>query len=236
MGMLLFSRAPGKMVAIETAFEPVVFRWKEDGDTWDSREMLAIITRIGLTAGTQEQLSATIGGQLYLYVFGDKPGVLNMEGVAFDAPCESAGGPQRSGFDHLLNYYERKKLSSRMDPIRIVLGSQVITAYLNALSIVSEETELHTWRFSLSFLVIPKLPPIGRSRVRVGAPGSPVAPSPPSAGIGPITPPGDVPVDAGGAVIGGPVVVSPPGAGEKGYVPVGTGPSLDMPGGFVVDG
>lgn len=224
------------MVAIETAFEPVVFQWKEEGELWDSREMLAIVTRMDFSAGTQEQLSPTIGGQLYLYVFGDKPSVLTMSGVAFDSLCDTAGGTKRSGFDQLLNYYERKKLSARIDPIRIVLGTQVVTAYLNGIVVNSEDAELHIWKFTLSFIVIPRIPLIGKSRSRtpvVGGPpagGSGPAPSPPA--IGPVS----APLDPGGAVIGEPVVLSPPDAGSKGYEPVGTGPGVTPPGRFVVDG
>jgi len=117
--------------------------------------LLAIISRVTYDQAAKYQLSESIGDASFLYVFGDKPEVMTVSGIVFYTDCNAgqANASNRQGIDNLLAYYESNKVSKRIAPMDLIIGTtKVIRAFLLTLSTVSDDPENMTWSFSMQLL------------------------------------------------------------------------------------
>lgn len=231
MGLVIFNNKPGRLVGMESGFEPARFRWSVND--WTSEEMVALVTNIQFTAQTNKQLSPTVGGRTHLYVFGNQPGALSLGGIAFDSSC--LDDDRFSGFDQLLDYYESHKLSERKLPLEIVLGRRVLVAYLDVVNVMHQDPSLNTWTFNLSFIVIPDEKPLGKLR-RLLPPEEPEEEK--VAAVLPVPAfvmAADVGLDSGGSVVAGSRTMPVADPASWSAAADGTGPSLRLPRGFLAD-
>src|SRR5690606_23176631 len=84
----------------------------------------SIVTRIGVNANCNYQFLHTLGGGIYLYVFGDRIGALELSGLSFDSVCAADGGfGGELGIEKVYKYFDTFKLSSRPAPVRISIGA-----------------------------------------------------------------------------------------------------------------
>lgn len=79
----------------------------------------AIFTNISIHEATDQQFQKTLGGRIYLDVFGDDIGVLQISGLAFFGNCSDTD--QRTGISHVLEYYRNNKLTKRANPIIVTI-------------------------------------------------------------------------------------------------------------------
>jgi hypothetical protein len=207
MPIAIFHNVPGTLSIIEGGLRPV--RLIFDMDDWDSIVLSAVITGARISRQTSHQLAVTLGGGIYVYVFGDAPGEFVINGIAAEAVC--MGVPSRkTGFDRILEYYEKNKLSERAKPIRIVIGTTSLTALLRGIT-ANYMSEFNLWEFQMAFIEIPKSSTLlsapgakGRRAAPAPAPGAP----PPGGVV--VAPPPFVPGDPGGAPAGGIALVPSP--------------------------
>ena len=125
-----------------------------------------IITSIKSNKNVAHQLTSTLGGELYINVFGDKPGQYFLEGIAFDSPkCESgARDPGKS----IVEFYSEYKLRGREDDQQA--STQIVTTVYNTLGnepinyngfligmvldLSCNEEGVRQYRFSLMFVAV----------------------------------------------------------------------------------
>ena len=130
-----FGTTPGTIVQL-TAPDgelsiPQIFNPKSLGLTFSACK--AIVLRVGLGAQTNAQFLHTLGGDIYIYVFGDRIGGMTIEGLCGAYACGATGA--QHGIEQTFAWYEAHKLSVKRAPLLITIGaSTVFTAYLESFS------------------------------------------------------------------------------------------------------
>jgi hypothetical protein len=164
----------------------------------------AIITRITISHQANVQFLHTLGSAVYIYVFGDRIGQLGLSGLAFNANCDYPDGPL--GIERMMVWYRENRISTRGAPVRVLVGSTPIEAFVTSSTEDAIDAESGLVQFGLNMQILPEA---GSRRPQTGAggPGKPgLAPGVPG-GSGK---PGDS-IRPGGSIPGFPP--GPPGGG-----------------------
>jgi len=85
----------------------------------------SIITNLVVAEQTNHQFVHTLGGDIYIYSFGDRIGSLGIGGVASYNNCGDGGGG-RIGIAHVLNYYRQTKLTAREAPLKVTIAPDTV--------------------------------------------------------------------------------------------------------------
>ena len=123
----------------------------EGGDTpYDLHTV--IITSIGTAQEANFQFMQTLNDHIFVYVFGDKVGQIQVTGLMFAGDCERG---KSEGFSNVLKWFKENKISNKQkpgEPLTITAGTTSITAFLiNVQTSVDKPVEgLGT--FTLTFL------------------------------------------------------------------------------------
>lgn len=154
MPLIVFSHQAGQVTTFADPAFPGQLSLKLTN--WGTaRRMKAIITRANLSASCNFQLMHALGGDAYLYVFGDRVGQSTLSGLAFETFCEE--DQSNIGIEQVRKYYNENRLSAREMPLKITIGGGMsIKAYLAAFNADVEDAANRIWRFSLSFLEPPE--------------------------------------------------------------------------------
>lgn len=171
MALVVFSQEAGQVTAFADPSFPGQISLKLDG--WEgAARMKAIITRANLSAACNFQLMHALGGDAYLYVFGDRVGQSTLSGLAFETFCGEGNGT--IGIENVAKYYRQNRLSARETPIKITIGgSLAIKGYLAAINTDVEDAATRIWRFALSFLEPPDVLPKRKKANNDAADGAP---------------------------------------------------------------
>lgn len=93
----------------------------------------ALISGINYGQQTNQQFQPTLDSSLYIYVFGDHMGSVEIEGVAFAKLCNGSA----EGIIEVLDFYTQNRASKKSVPITVQIGSRPISGFLTALSIAN---------------------------------------------------------------------------------------------------
>lgn len=151
---VFFSKAAGQVQSIPDPSLPasVSFRLENWGGFVGFR---SVITRVTVSAKGNFQFLHSLGGQVFIYVFGDRIGQLSVTGVAFDSACGSPSG--LLGIENVLNYYSANRVSARRTPIKLVIGaSTALEAHLLDVTGDLVDPRTRVWQFSLHMALIPR--------------------------------------------------------------------------------
>jgi hypothetical protein len=115
----------------------------------------SIFTRLTVSHQCNYQFLHTIGNEIYIYVFGDRIGQIQLSGLSFTSDCQS-GSDGQHGFEKVLQWYEQYRVAARRDPITIMIGQTAIRGFAVALSgdVVDPGTRMMQW--GLTLMVLPK--------------------------------------------------------------------------------
>ncbi len=91
----------------------------------------ALISGINYHQKTNQQFQQSLDNSVYIYVFGDLMGDVEIEGVAFQKLCKS----DAEGIIEVLNFYKDNRASRKAEPITVQLGQESIQGFLTALSL-----------------------------------------------------------------------------------------------------
>lgn len=226
-----FSTAGGRVSYFEdpTLSGSVAFRM----DNWDGFVTFkSIITRIAISSACNYQVLHSLGGDSFIYVFGDRIGQVIISGLAFESTCDSPKG--ELGLDFVRKYYHQNRLSARETPIKLTLGTSLtLKLYLGGLNTDVEDVGSKIWRFAMTMLEVPEPLPKLTSSGGSTSGGDPLDTEPGSPGdIGKFDS-GDLPdpdFDIGGFDGSGGGVI---GTGVDGYEDSAVGPSISV-GGFAL--
>jgi hypothetical protein len=115
----------------------------------------SIISRVNVAAQGNFQFLHTLGGNIYVYVFGDRVGQLGVSGLAFDSTCDDAAGT--IGIERVLDYYSTNRIAARRTPIKITLGVRTtLSGYLVGVSGDVVDPASRIYQFNLQFIMPPQ--------------------------------------------------------------------------------
>lgn len=128
----LFNSKPGFVAVIAG---PAVIPGRVKLSGFDTKT--ALISGIRVDQKTNQQFQLSLDRSVWLYVFGDQVGNVEVEGLAFPGMCETfkkdgTVNTERTagGVDDILEFYRQNRVSSSPKPISILLGSNAISSYL----------------------------------------------------------------------------------------------------------
>ena len=92
----------------------------------------SIITRITMSMQGNFQFLHTLGGDIYIYVFGDRVGQMTVSGLCVSAnDCTAGATAGQHGLEFVLAYYKSNRISTRATPLTMLIGqSTTITGFL----------------------------------------------------------------------------------------------------------
>ena len=114
-----------------------------------------LISGVRYTQRTCHQFQPALDRKVYVYVFGDNMGAIEVRGLALPGTCEGGGGP-----GPVLQYYDTNRASMKTTPIIVTVGEELISGFLTGLDMHSvtaaDEGTAHTLEFSLTISALPK--------------------------------------------------------------------------------
>ena len=138
-------------------------------DDWSDFGIIpAIFTTVNVGHGINFQAQSTLGDNIYLNVFGNRPSNMTVSGLAFMNSCSqnrTEGSPANSynGLERIQDFFGRNNIRNRSTPIQITLAPSVTyNCYLHSwqADMVGEmATASQIYQFSMALLVTPPADP-----------------------------------------------------------------------------
>jgi hypothetical protein len=146
------------------------------------QDFRAIITSVAISSQGNYQFLSSLGGNIYVYVFGDRMGEAVISGLAFDYPCPDKGSAETTGIEHVMQYYVANRIANRRTPLTITIGAKrAIRGYLVGFYAKSADPkDGGIYEFTLTFM----LPPSTERLCRTSSSAPVVATAPPPATSG----------------------------------------------------
>lgn len=118
----------------------------------------AIIAQAGVRRGGRYQFMYTLRDFIYVYVFGEKLGEITIAGVAFPGACAKDGVAfnDKTGFELVLGYYEKYRLSRTGLPITITIATTSFSAFLTDIDLGIQDPATQLTSFTMKFLFPPR--------------------------------------------------------------------------------
>jgi len=121
-----------------------------------------IITRIGVAASANFQFLHTIGNDVYIYVFGDRMGQVDLHGISFAQPCAQVGrfdNTEEHGFEKMFKWYEANRISARREPVTVTIGvKKSFQGFVTSLTGDAQDAQYRTINFQLTISLLPPTP------------------------------------------------------------------------------
>jgi hypothetical protein len=128
-------------------------------------QIKAILTGFQYGGRSGLGVSHTLRDRIYVYVFGERMAEATITGVAFAGVCNTARN--LTGFDGVLAYYERLRVSAEGTPVRLILGpNSVLGGFMYEFGFQLEDPQTGLGSFSFKFKSPPRnaefglLPPV----------------------------------------------------------------------------
>ena len=153
MAIVVFSKAAGQVSSFVDPTLPARTTLRVQG--WGGfLGFKSIISRVTVSARGNFQFLHTLGGQVFVYVFGDKIGQLGISGLSFDSVCEDPAGTL--GIERVLNYYSGHRIAARQTPVKVTIGTATtLSGYLLGITGDVVDPKSRIWQFNMEFALIP---------------------------------------------------------------------------------
>ncbi len=126
--------------------------------------MKAVITGFKMSDRSSLGLAPTLRDRLYVWLFGEKPGVARVSGLAFPDIC-GTGGPSAgswTGLDTVHSYFEQARANTYGLPCRLIFGPNTVRAgFLEEYDFTIEDANSGVGTFEFRFRTIPRSQIIG---------------------------------------------------------------------------
>lgn len=93
----------------------------------------ALISGVNYDQKTNQQFEYALDSSIFIYVFGDLMGNVEVQGRSFPATCEGEGG-----LAEIFDFYKDMRASKSAAPITVVIGTETIVGFLTAIRLRSE--------------------------------------------------------------------------------------------------
>lgn len=231
MAVVVFSKAAGQVSSFVDPTLParVTLRIEDWGGFLGFK---SIISRVTVSARGNFQFLHTLGGKVFVYVFGERIGQLGISGLSFDSICGDEAGTL--GIERVLNYYADNRIAARATPVKVTIGTATtLSAYLVGITGDVVDPRSRIWQFNMDLALVPQDDDDDEADeadeafdAEIAADDDIVDPGQDGGGIYTTFPP--VPgyvSDRGGADLSPTISAA---ATASGYAAVGSGPSLSM--------
>lgn len=165
----IFSAQPGKVVAVTGNGLPMQIvignpaigglpeSYFRSADVSSYSRLRAIIQHLGVGGQSGAQFMHTLADFIYVYVFGERLGQLNVGGLAFHSACgdPDSAGDAVTGFEQILNYYKNFRITTYPLSLTVVIGTTVaFDAFLVSVQgdLVNPETNLAQFQMQLAYI------------------------------------------------------------------------------------
>jgi hypothetical protein len=115
--------------------------------------LAALVDAPSMRQATNVQFQPSLGGPVYVYVFGDLMGDTTITGTAFAGLCDN---PSNSGIKEVIDYYESNRASVRKETITVTYGSNSLTGFLTQMALSPRDPLYMLTSFSLTIRTLPK--------------------------------------------------------------------------------
>jgi hypothetical protein len=117
----------------------------------------ALIENISYRQQTNQQFQYTLDGAVYIYVFGDEMGEVQISGVIFPLLCSG----QTTGMREVLAFYASRRASKSQDLVEVSIGDEIITGFLTGLQVrgmgVAEDPAAALQQYVMGINTLPKV-------------------------------------------------------------------------------
>jgi len=110
-----------------------------------------IVTQAATNENGNFQFLHTLNETIYVYVFGDRIGELQVSGVAFGTPCDDSP----NGINEIIRAYRRNRLSERGGPVTVSFGSTPYRGFLTGINVDVADAERQLAQWALRFHSFP---------------------------------------------------------------------------------
>ena len=172
---VVFGKNTGRVIAIEDKVAVGAFQLGNvlgEGGRISYRRHNTIITRVGISAAGNYQFLHTIGNDVYVYVFGDRMGQVQLHGLSFMAsesecaPGLGAGtspsphiigaGDGKHGFELLFDWYTKNRIAARRDPVLVTIGKATnFKGFVTAMTGDVQDSLHRTIQFQMTISLLP---------------------------------------------------------------------------------
>ena len=115
--------------------------------------LAALIDAPSISQEVNVQFQPSLGGPVYVYVFGDKMGNISISGTAFAGLCDS---PTNSGVKEVIDFYNSNRASERSEVVTVTYGSEAFEGFLTRMELRPRDPLYMLTSFSLVIHTLPK--------------------------------------------------------------------------------
>ena len=120
---ILFAGPPGRVAVMDDpgvdAVLPPLLNLSRTALSFRQRK--SIVTRVTVAQQTSQQFMHTLGGDVYVYVFGDRIGEMIISGISIAYDCDRPGDTEH-GIEKVFRWYQANRASKRRTPLLLQLG------------------------------------------------------------------------------------------------------------------
>lgn len=121
----------------------------------EGRRFKAALSGYAMGGQTGFQALHTLRDVIYIYVFGERMGALQLSGFAFVGLCDA--DEDTTGVDDVYDYYNNNRLSNTGMPVQITIGfTTSIQAFLVGFNLQIVDPSMSLAQFTLSLVYPPK--------------------------------------------------------------------------------
>lgn len=158
---VIFSSNTGRVVAVPDRVASGAFQlgnvYGTNGNI-SYRRHNTIITRVGISAAGNYQFLHTIGNDVYVYVFGDRMGQVQLHGLSFMSSDGNCSGFGRHGFELLFEWYAANRIAARKGPVRVTIGRDTnFKGFVTALTGDVQDALHRTIQFQMTISLLPEV-------------------------------------------------------------------------------
>lgn len=113
------------------------------------------ITSVGFSMDANVQFMHALSSSIYVYSFGERMGVVEINGVVFYRMCGSTSSS--SGILGLLNFYAYNSAGYRSYPLSVTVGGAALKGYLTGIRSTFSDSERGMTGFMLRLSTTPML-------------------------------------------------------------------------------
>jgi hypothetical protein len=156
----IFAIRPGYALAVrEATAAPLLIGlagWGDIASGGGFANQKAIITGFTLGESPNYQIQHTLRNFLYAYQFGNRAGEMAISGIAFAGRCDAGNSfPGTGGFDRVLQFYRRSRLSTRPLPLGIAIGGVSFLSLLVGCRLGADNPQAGLCTYNLELKNIP---------------------------------------------------------------------------------
>lgn len=119
-----------------------------------------LFTGVGFNQRANSQYMQSLRRQIYIYAFGDRMGVLKVNGVALWSVCPTGGAtasPLANGINTALGYFKAFSVGSNSITVLVNIGTATIAGYVDGVSASIIDREKGLIGFQWTFMTMPDL-------------------------------------------------------------------------------